>query len=286
MISSTIQDFKDARKILKEILTTAGYKVLISEDGSIIADPNEETYENCFKAIEQSDIVIFLIGSRYGSLYDESSGVSITRQEYRHAKALGRQRFMFVDSGVWAARSVYRAYKKKGLPFVESPVVSDSRVVDFIDEVDEERKWIHQFEDVSDLVQQVKQQLNIVNPAFELYFQPMKGNRENPDGSFNYEIGFKNIFGSPLFEFYCRLQFATEILDIQYDFRRSAVNLTGGQGLSEDKTSFEWTGQMLPTDGWIVFVIKSSKAPIIQSITTKHHGRYVSDGSIIRGTDQ
>jgi nucleoside 2-deoxyribosyltransferase len=284
MISSTIQDFKDARKILKETLAAAGYKVLISEDGSIVADSSEETYESCFKAIEQSDIIIFLIGSRYGSLYDEKSGVSITRQEYRYAKTIGKQHFVFVDSGVWTARSVYRAYKERGLPFVESTLMSDVRVIDFIDEVDKEKKWIHQFADVSDLVRQVRQQLNIVNPAFELYFQPMKGNRENPDGSLNYEIGFKNISGSPLFEFYLRLKFAAEILDIQYDFRRSAVNLTGGRGLSDDKTSFEWIGQMLPTGGWIVFVLKSRKVPIIESIVTKHHGRYVSDGKTIYGT--
>ena len=45
MISSTVQDFKDARKILKEELTKSGYKVLISEDGSIITDSKKETYD-------------------------------------------------------------------------------------------------------------------------------------------------------------------------------------------------------------------------------------------------
>ena len=284
MISSTVQDFKDIRKILREMLVAAGYKVLISEDGSILTDSSEETYESCLKAVEESDIVIFLIGSRYGSLYDESSGISVTRQEYRHAKTVGKRYLVFVDSGVWSARSVYKSYLKKGLPFVESSLISDSRIIDFIDEVNREKKWIHQFSDVSDLISQVKNQLDVINPAYEFYYQPMKGNQSNPDGSLNFEIGFKNISGAPLFEFYVNLQFAAPIIDIQYDFPRSAVNLTGGKGLSDNKTEFEWTGQMLPTNGWIVFVLKSTSAPRIRSIVTKHHGRYVANERIIRGT--
>ncbi len=283
MISSTVKDFKDIRKILKEMLVAGGYKVLISEDGSILTGSSEETYDSCLTAVEQSDIVIFLIGNRYGSLYDESSDISVTRQEYRHAKAVGKQYLVFVDNGVWSARSVYKSYLKKGLPFVESSLISDSRIIDFIDEVDREKKWIHQFSDVSDLIRQVKSQLDIINPAYELYYQPMKENPSNPNGSLNFEIGFKNISGAPLFEFYVNLQFATPIIDIQYDFLRSAVNLTGGKGLSNSKTEFEWTGQILPTNGWIVFVLKSKSAPRVKSIVTKHHGKYAANGRIIRG---
>ena len=62
MISSTVQDFKDARKILKEELKKAGYNVIISEDGSIITDSRAETYDDCFKAVESSDFIIFLVG--------------------------------------------------------------------------------------------------------------------------------------------------------------------------------------------------------------------------------
>ena len=284
MISSTVKDFRDARKMLKEVLVAAGYRVLISEDGSIRTDSSEETYESCLQAVEQSDIIVFLIGNRYGSLYDKAEGISFTRQEYRHAKVIGKQYFVFVDNGVWMAHSVYKSFQKEGLPFVESSLISDPRIIDFIDEINQEKGWIHQFSDVSDLIRQVKSQLDIVNPAYELYYQPMKGNPSNPDGSLNFEIGFKNISGTPLFEFYVNLQFAAPIIDIEYDFERSAVNLTGGRGLGNKKTDFEWSGQMLPTNGWIVFALKSRLTPVIKSIITKHHGRYVSNGKIIRGT--
>lgn len=284
MISSTVKDFRDARKVLKEVLKAAGYRVLISEDGSIRTDSSEETYENCLQAVEQSDVIIFLIGSRYGSLYNKTEGISVTRQEYRHAKSIGRQYFVFVDNGVWVAHSVYKSYQKEGISFVESSLISDSRIIDFIDEVNRDKRWIHQFSDVSDLIRQVKSQLDIVNPTYELYYQPLKGNPSNPDGTLNFEIGFKNISGAPLFEFYVNLQFAKPIVDIEYDFERSAVNLTGGRGLSERKTEFEWSGQMLPTNGWIVFTLRSRLTPVIKSIITKHHGRFVSNGKILRGT--
>jgi len=283
MICSTVQDFKDARKVLRDTLTAAGYKVLMSEDGSILTESSEETYDNCFKAIEQSDTVIFLIGNRYGSLYN-SSGVSITRQEYRHSRTLDKQCFVFVDSSVWAARSVYKSYLERGLPFVESSLVLDRGIIDFVDEVDQEKRWIHQFSDVSDLVRQVKNQLDIVNPSYELYYQTMKGNPSNPDGSLNFEIAFKNISGGPLFEFYLKLRFRAPINDIHYDFNRSGVNISGGNGLSADRSEFEWSGQMLPTDGWIVFVLRSTSTPRISSVITKHHGKDVSSGRMIRGT--
>lgn len=284
MISSTVQDFKDIRTILKGFLSSAGYKVLISEDGSIIADSAKETFENCLKAVEASDILIVLIGSRYGTLYDEKSDISITRQEYRHAKELDIQYLVFVDKAVWDARHVYKAYLRKGLPFVESSILADKRIIEFIDEVDEDKKWIHQFSDVADLLKQVKAQLHIVDPQYELYCQPMKGNATNPDGSLNFELGFKNISNQPLLEFYVLIEFAAPVIDIQYDFSRSAVNLTGGSGLSNDKRKFEWSGQMLPTDGWIVFEVKSRDTLKIASLVTKHHGRFASTGTIIRGT--
>jgi len=284
MISSTVHDFKDARKILKQELTKAGYKVLISEDGSIITDSKGETYVDCLKAVEFSDFMIFLIGNRYGSLYDTKSGISITRQEFRHADAKDKQLYVFVDSNVWGTRPVYKAYLEKEYPFVESTAVSDARILEFIEEVDTKGKWIHQFSDIPDLIRQVKIQLDIVDPDYELYYQPLKGNPSNPDGSLNFEIGFKNISGSPLFEFFLRLKFNSPVLAIHYDFSRSSVNLTGGSGLNADKSSFEWSGQMLPTDGWVVFNIKSTVNPEIKEISTKHTGRLVSDGKIIRGT--
>jgi hypothetical protein len=284
MISSTVKDFKDARKILKEELKKAGYNVIISEDGSIITDSRAEIYDDCFKAVESSDFIIFLIGKRYGSLYDETNGISITRQEFRHAKNKEKQFYFFVESSVWAAYPVYKAYLEKGFPFVESSIVSDHRVLQFIEEVDKEKKWIHQFLDIPDLIKQVKLQLDIVDPDYELYYQPSKGNPSNPDGSLNFEIGFKNISKKTLFEFSIEIDFGVPILDIHYDFSRSSVNLTGGRGLSANKTSFEWRGQMLPSEGWIVFNIKSMITPNIKKIITKHSGRYISNGQIIRGT--
>ena len=70
MISSTVHDFRDARKLLKQVISQGGYNVIISEEGDIIVDSKRNIYENCFKAVEDSDIIITLIGSRYGSLFD------------------------------------------------------------------------------------------------------------------------------------------------------------------------------------------------------------------------
>lgn len=48
----------------------------------------------CLKRIEESDAVVLLLGSRYGSLSDE--GISVTHLEYRHAVKINKPVFVYV----------------------------------------------------------------------------------------------------------------------------------------------------------------------------------------------
>lgn len=285
MISSTVLDFIDSRKILKGVLKSAGYNVIISEDGDIKVDSGQTIFDNCLEAVESSDIVITLIGSRYGSLYNESEEISITRQEYRHALLHNKRRLIFINNSVWNARKIYKEYLNEGYDFKKSDIITDMRILSFIDEVVGNEEWILQFNNVIDLIALVKKQLNIVDPKYEFYYQSLKGNPRNPDGTFNYEVGFKNISGAPLFEFELDLDFNNSVISIDYDFSRSSVNITGGKYLHNNNKSYEWRGQMLSTNGWIVFIIKSIDEPRISNIRTKHTGKIVSNGRIILGTE-
>lgn len=281
MISSTVLDFKDIRKMLKEVLKDADFNVIISEDGDIIVDSDQTIYENCLNAVEHSDTVITLIGGRYGSLYDDSEEISITRQEYRHARQNNKKRLVFIEKSVWNARKIYQKYLEEGIEFKETGLVTDKRILDFIDEVCVNNEWVFQFDTIVDLMDRVKKQLDIINPQYELIFQPQKSKPKNEDGTLNYEIGFKNISENPLLEFKINLSFRQPVLSVTYDFSRSNVNLTGGKNLYDSNSRFDWIGQMLPTEGWIVFIIKSEKKPIISNVQTNYTGICYPSGKII-----
>lgn len=130
-----------------------------------------------------------------------------------------------------------------------------------------------------------KPPLGPIHPAFasyELYFQPLKGQPSNPDGTLNYEIGFKNITDSPLHNFIFTLTFKEPVLSVTYDSSRSSANMTGGEGLSPDGKRFNWLGNQIMEDGgWAVFVIRSEATPVISRISTKLVGRIVGTNQVI-----
>jgi len=130
-----------------------------------------------------------------------------------------------------------------------------------------------------------KPTLGNIHPAlasYEFYFQPLKGNPTNDDGTLNYEIGFKNITDSPLLNFAFTIRFRQPIISVDYDFNRSSANMTGGRGLSNDRMEFNWFGnQIMENSGWVVFIIKTNSQPAIAKLSTNLVGRVVDSNKII-----
>lgn len=107
-ISSTIQDFRDLRSALRHYLTSLGFDVLLSEYNDFPKALDANALLAAFNTIHSADYYILLVGSRVGALYDETTGTSVTRQEYRVAYELamqGRVRLaLFVRREVWDLR--------------------------------------------------------------------------------------------------------------------------------------------------------------------------------------
>lgn len=82
-ISSTILDFKDLRSSIKWWLEENDYLVNASEYNDFHKPLDQNSYEACLKAIDNSDYFILLIGDRIGGMYDEN--ITITQKEYQHA---------------------------------------------------------------------------------------------------------------------------------------------------------------------------------------------------------
>ena len=68
-VSSTIYDFADLRSALKYWLEEMGFGVRMSEFNDFVKDSSENSYDACFKAIEECDYYILLIGSSWGIIF-------------------------------------------------------------------------------------------------------------------------------------------------------------------------------------------------------------------------
>jgi hypothetical protein len=94
-LSSTLRDLYDERKIVKRIfeyMNQGGHKLITSETSS------PEIFQQCLKDIDQCDVLILLLGVRYGTLFahtDTGEELSMTHHEFRHARKNGKEIIAF-----------------------------------------------------------------------------------------------------------------------------------------------------------------------------------------------
>jgi hypothetical protein len=131
-ISSTYYDLKSTRDDIARFLREIGYDSIRHEVGSVPYARSEKLESSCYKEIENCDLLLCVIGGRFGSTSTTAPG-SITQNELRTALEQGKQVFIFVDKTVHAEWQFYQ--NNKHLKDVKYISVSDRRVFEFIDEV-------------------------------------------------------------------------------------------------------------------------------------------------------
>lgn len=137
LISSTCNDFKEERHYIKKDLSTLGYNVKISEQDDILFDPNDPTHISCIDAVKECDIIIFLIGSRFGGkavkdaidqvglealenskvdFFKANKKISITHCEILSALKYKIPIYTFIRNEVSTNHHLYETNKKIGFP--------------------------------------------------------------------------------------------------------------------------------------------------------------------------
>jgi hypothetical protein len=106
-VSSLISGYEPYRVAAAEAVETLGHQVVRAED--FPASPGTPQ-QACLGAVRDSDLVVLLIGERYG--HPQPSGLSATHEEYREARE-----------------------RKPVLVFVEAGVTRESAQQSFLDEV-------------------------------------------------------------------------------------------------------------------------------------------------------
>ena len=132
-ISSTYYDLRNVRSDLEKYINDRNFEPVLNEKGHIAYQTKEKLEEYCYREIANCNILISIIGGRYGS-NSQHEGNSITQKELKTAIEQGKQVYIFIDKSVL---NEFRTYEKNKhlLDQIVFSSVDDPKVFQFIEEV-------------------------------------------------------------------------------------------------------------------------------------------------------
>lgn len=157
-LSSTFYDLKQIRADLDNFIVGLGYDVVRNEEGDIPYGKEEALEEYCYKEIKSSDILVSIIGGRFGSTSQKDNS-SISQIELRTALKENKQIYIFIEKSVLFEYETYLLNKDSDNG-IKYKYVDDIRVYQFIEEIKNlnSNNNIKSFETVSDITIYLKEQ--------------------------------------------------------------------------------------------------------------------------------
>lgn len=131
-ISSTYYDLKQTRENLDQFLHGLGYDTVRNEHGDIPYGNKEELEKYCYKEVSNIDILVSIIGGRFGS-EAKNSEWSISNEELRTAINLGKQVYIFIEKSVYNEYGTYQLNKENA--DTKYKYVDDVRIYQFLEEI-------------------------------------------------------------------------------------------------------------------------------------------------------
>src|SRR5712692_3812567 len=120
-ISSTYYDLRHVRASLETFVQSLGYEPILSEKGDIAYSPDIPLDESCYREAAAADMLVLIIGGRYGTERSESRDElphsffdrydSITKQEYMSAISNNIPVWILVDTQVHAEYQTFQKNK-------------------------------------------------------------------------------------------------------------------------------------------------------------------------------
>ncbi|MCD9466772.1 DUF4062 domain-containing protein [Photobacterium iliopiscarium] len=155
-VSSTYYDLKHIRADIERFISEFGYDAVLNEKGHIAYGSGESLQNYCYKEISHCDILISIIGGRYGS--SSNMDYSVSNQELMTALEQGKQVYIFIDSAVVTEYKTYRA--NKHLSDISYQAVDDIRIYEFLDCVYSlpKNNTIHEFNNAHNITSFLKEQ--------------------------------------------------------------------------------------------------------------------------------
>lgn len=130
-LSSTFFDLKQIRTDLDLFIETLGYETVRNEEGDISYGKEDALEEYCYKEIKSVDIVVSIVGSRFGS-ESKRGGSSVSQIELKTALKENKQVYIFIEKNVLSEYETYLINKENDIKY---KYVDDTRIYQFIEEI-------------------------------------------------------------------------------------------------------------------------------------------------------
>lgn len=155
-VSSTCFDLGPIRGQLRNFLSTMGYEPIMSDYNDVLYDPRIHTHTSCIEEIATCDLIILIVGSRFGgkaipeaiskidfdTILEKSKSVehlkkkeniSVTQLEVLKAVEIEIPIFTFIDNRLWSDHELYEKNKSKPiLKEIEFPSIDKQETAEFI----------------------------------------------------------------------------------------------------------------------------------------------------------
>lgn len=158
-ISSTFYDLRQIRLELDKFIEQMGYELIRNEEGDIPYGKDEELQSYCYREIENVDILISIIGGRYGSKSNDKTGeYSVSNKELKVAYEKGKQVYIFIEKNVFTEYETFCLNKaNEGIVY---KFVDNVQIYKFIEEIKglKRNNNIKSFETADDITQYLKEQ--------------------------------------------------------------------------------------------------------------------------------
>ena len=139
-VSSTCYDLSEVRDSLVDFIRSFGFEPVLSDRGDVFYHPDIHTHNSCLNEIGNCQLLILIIGGRFGGKYIADENRSIVNAEYSAARDQKIPVFTFVKRNVYSDHFVYSKNRKNDqlgkiiFPSIEGNKNAD-RIFQFIDEV-------------------------------------------------------------------------------------------------------------------------------------------------------
>lgn len=156
-VSSTCYDLDILRGELRPFIAGLGYEPVMSDYADVLYDPRSHTHDSCLKEVPGCDLVVLIIGSRFGGtavpsaltlidfekivdastknmISESKERLSITQLEVLKAVEAGVPIYTFIDERVLHDHHVYEKNKNKSeiIDHIEFPSIQKKETAKYI----------------------------------------------------------------------------------------------------------------------------------------------------------
>jgi len=130
---------------------------VLNEHGNIAYGKEERLEDYCYKEISNIDILVSIIGGRFGSESKHSED-SISQSELKTAYDQNKQVYIFIDKNIYSEYKFYLSNKDNGsIKFTYADDVKIHQFIEFVESLPN-NNTIHAFETSMDIVNFLKEQ--------------------------------------------------------------------------------------------------------------------------------